>query len=33
MAIINVQWDDSVAQSVFGGSSTGSVTLQTALHP
>jgi len=33
MATIVVTWDDSVAQSVFGGSSTGIVTLETALHP
>jgi type IV pilus assembly protein PilV len=33
MATIVVQWDDSVAQSIFGGAATGSVTLETALHP
>jgi type IV pilus assembly protein PilV len=33
MATIIVQWDDSVAQSIFGGGAVGSVTLETALHP
>jgi hypothetical protein len=38
MATIVVQWDDSAAQSIFGGTAVGvaapmSVTLETALHP
>jgi type IV pilus assembly protein PilV len=38
MATIVVQWDDSAAQSIFGGTPVGqpalmSVTLETALHP
>jgi type IV pilus assembly protein PilV len=38
MATIVVQWDDSAAQSIFGGTVAGvaapmSVTLETALHP
>jgi type IV pilus assembly protein PilV len=38
MATIVVQWDDSAAQSIFGGTAVGvaapmTVTLETALHP
>jgi type IV pilus assembly protein PilV len=38
MATIVVQWDDSAAQSIFGGAAVGvvapmTVTLETALHP
>lgn len=33
MATIVVQWDDTAAQSIFGGAAAGQVTLETVLHP